>query len=312
MDAKDKKTSVENGSMHIKYIHLERFGTDEVDGINIGECHIFPKLDGTNASVWYHDGGIACGSRNRLLAVDDDNAGFCAWANGQENLIRMASENPALRFFGEWLVPHSLKTYREDAWRRFYVFDVADSSGEFLHYDDYSEICKSFAVDFIPCTLVARNPTYEVLLKAVENNRFMLMDNAGFGEGIVIKQYGYKNRFHRTTWAKLITNAFKDEHVKEMGGSVVNIKLIEEEIAEQFITAHMVEKIIAKIRTEQGAFSARCIPQLLGMAFHDLVTEELWQAIKQHKNPKIDFKTLNHCAISRVKQLKPELFGRPT
>ena len=28
-----------------KYMHLERFGTDEVDGINLGECHVFPKLD---------------------------------------------------------------------------------------------------------------------------------------------------------------------------------------------------------------------------------------------------------------------------
>lgn len=295
--------------MLIKYIHLERFGTDEVDGINIGKCHIFPKLDGTNASVWFEDGAIACGSRNRQLTVDDDNAGFCAWAQSQGNLRAMVADNPSLRFYGEWLVPHSLKTYREDAWRRFYVFDVIDARGEFLHFDDYSVICKGYGVDFIPCALVSANPTYEVLLKAAENNRFMLQENAGVGEGVVIKQYGFKNRFGRTTWAKLVTNTFKDEHVKEMGGAVLNVKLIEEEIADQFLTAHMVEKIIAKIRNDQGSFSARCIPQLLGMAFHDLVTEELWQAIKHHKNPKIDFKTLNHCAIARVKRLKPELFG---
>lgn len=295
--------------MLIKYIHLERFGTDEVDGINIGKCHIFPKLDGTNASVWFEDGDIACGSRNRQLAPDDDNAGFCAWARSQDNLRAMVSENPGLRFYGEWLVPHSLKTYREDAWRKFYIFDVVDERGEFLHFDDYSVICKGYGADFVPCTLVSNNPTYEVILKATENNRFLLQENSGVGEGVVIKQYGFKNRFGRTTWAKLVTNTFKDEHVKEMGGSVVNVKLVEEEISEQFITAHMVEKIIAKIRNDQGQFSARCIPQLLGMAFHDLVTEELWQAIKVHKNPKIDFKTLNHCAIARVKRLKPELFG---
>lgn len=295
--------------MLIKYAHLERFGTDEVDGINIGECHIFPKLDGTNASVWFEDGAIACGSRNRQLTPEDDNAGFCAWASSQDNVRAMVAENPGLRFYGEWLVPHSLKTYREDAWRRFYIFDVSDERGKFMHFDEYAPICKAYGVDFIPCMLVAKNPTYEVLVKARENNRFMLQDNAGIGEGVVIKQYGYKNRFNRTTWAKLVTNAFKDEHVKEMGCAILSVKMVEEEIAEQFITAHMVEKIIAKIRNEHGAFSARCIPQLLGMAFHDLVMEELWQAIKQHKNPKIDFKTLNHCAIARVKRLKPELFG---
>lgn len=125
----------------------------------------------------------------------------------------------------------------------------------------------------------------------------------------MIKQYGWKNRFGRTTFAKLITNTFKEKHIKEMGGSVVNAKLIEEEIADEFLTEHMVEKIIAKIRNDKGAFGARDIPQLLGMAFHDLVTEELWQAIKAHKNPRIDFKTLNHCTIARVKKLQPQLFG---
>lgn len=35
-----------------KYQHVERFGTDETEGINIGKCYVFPKIDGTNSSVW--------------------------------------------------------------------------------------------------------------------------------------------------------------------------------------------------------------------------------------------------------------------
>lgn len=294
----------------IKYVHLERFGTDEVDGINIGKCHIFPKIDGTNASIWLEDGVFCCGSRNRVLSLDDDNAGFMAWATGRVELRALLDSIPAgSRVYGEWLVPHSLRTYRDDAWRRFYVFDVLLPDGEFMHFDDYSRACSAAEVDFIPCMMTSQNPSYEILVGATERNQFLLKDNSGLGEGIVIKQYNWKSRFGRTTWAKLITNSFKDAHVKEMGGSVVNAKLVEADIADEFITEHTVEKIVSKIRTEQGMFSARHIPQLLGMAFHDLVTEEIWQAIKQHKNPRIDFKTLNHCAIARVKQLKPELFG---
>lgn len=292
-----------------KYTHLERFGTDEVDGINVGECHIFPKIDGTNASVWNEGGAMACGSRNRLLSLEEDNAGFMAWALQQTNLHTLITEHPGRRFFGEWLVPHSLKTYRDDAWRNFYVFDVLDDNGEFMHYDAYSEILKAHGVSFIPCVLKSKNPSYEILLKATENNRFLLKDNTGVGEGICIKQYGWKNRFGRTTWAKLITNTFKDEHIKEMGGSVVNAKLVEEEIADEFISKHLVEKIVAKIRNDHGQFGARNIPQLLGMAFHDLVSEEMWEAVKKHRNPRIDFRVLNHCAIKRVKELMPELFG---
>lgn len=296
--------------MFQKYIHLERFGTDEVDGINIGECYIFAKIDGTNSSFWNEgDGVLHCGSRNRELSLDDDNAGYMKWALGQDNLHKLAAAFPGHKFYGEFLVPHSLKTYRDDAWRKLYIFDVTGPDGEFLHYDVYSEMCKQHEVDFIPCMLKSRNPSYEILLQATENNRFLIKDGHGSGEGVVIKQYGWKNRFGRTTWAKLITNTFKDKHIAEMGGSVVNAKLIEEEIANEFVTEHMVEKIIAKIRNDQGSFSARSIPQLLGTAFHDLVTEELWSALKSHKNPRIDFRTLNHCTIARVKQLKPEVFG---
>ena len=61
----------------IKYQHIERIGTDETDGILIGSVYVFPKLDGTNASVWLNsDGTIGAGSRNRTLSAQSDNAGF--------------------------------------------------------------------------------------------------------------------------------------------------------------------------------------------------------------------------------------------
>jgi len=34
-----------------KYQHLGRFGTQETDGINQGQCVIMPKIDGTNATA---------------------------------------------------------------------------------------------------------------------------------------------------------------------------------------------------------------------------------------------------------------------
>ena len=67
-----------------KYMHIERFGTDEVQGIELGDCYVFPKLDGTNASLWSEDGKIQAGSRKRHLSIDADNAGFFEWAKEQE------------------------------------------------------------------------------------------------------------------------------------------------------------------------------------------------------------------------------------
>ena len=50
------------------------------------------------------------------------------------------------------------------------------------------------------------------------------------------------------------------------------------------------------------------IPQLLGTVYHVLITEEIWNILKEFKSPKIDFKRLNKRSIERIKELKPEVF----
>lgn len=295
----------------LKYLHLERYGTDGVDGITLGECHIFPKLDGTNASFWCDSNNVMhYASRNRELSIHEDNAGFVNWAITQDKLTQLAKDFPNHRFYGEWLVPHSVKGYRDDAWRQLYLFDVLKPDGTFMHYDEYSSILQERGINFIPCACKATNPSYEQLIKLVQENKFLMVDGQGFGEGVVIKQYGWVNRFGDTTWAKLISNTFKEAHIRTMGGQVTVNSVLEEEIVDEFVTPHLVEKTIAKIRNTDGKFEGKSIPKLLGLVYYDLIVEEMWEIVKKHKNPKIDFKTLNHCVIAKVKQIKPELFGR--
>ena len=93
-----------------KYQHIERFGTTEVEGIEIGTCYVFPKIDGTNSSVWLNDGVVCAGSRNRQLTLEKDNAGFYAAISKDERIKAYLEKHPTHRLFGEWLVPHSLKT----------------------------------------------------------------------------------------------------------------------------------------------------------------------------------------------------------
>lgn len=293
-----------------KYQHLERLGTDGVQGIDLGQCHIFPKIDGTNASVWNENGSMACGSRNRLLAIGDDNAGFLTWAREQDGLRMLIQDHPDYIFYGEWLVPHSLKTYRDESWRQFYIFDVYDRTIEkYLSYNIYSEILKRYNVAFIPCTLVATNPSYEQLQQAMYLNTFLLKEGTGSGEGIVIKRYDFINGFGHTVWAKLITNTFKEKHILEMGGAVTSTTLVEEQITQEVVTKHLVDKVVAKIRNDTGEFSAKQIPRLLQTVYYDVIHEELWDKIKEYKNPVIDFKKLQHFCFATTKQQLPELFG---
>ena len=159
-----------------RYQHVEKLGNLEVNDITIGKCFIFPKIDGTNASVWLEDNKINAGSRNRHLTGfgnKEDNHGFFQWVSSNDNVKNLLEKHPKLRLFGEWLIPHSVKTYRKDAWKRFYVFDVIHDEKGYLTYDEYKPILDEYDVDYIPPIAVVENPSDDMLMKLLEKNVFL-------------------------------------------------------------------------------------------------------------------------------------------
>jgi hypothetical protein len=298
--------------MFRKYMHVERFGNDEVQGIELGGCYIFPKIDGTNGSIWY-DNAIMCGSRKRELSVNDDNAGFCNWALSDDRVSDFfigRKSNKMLRLYGEWLVPHSIKNYREDAWKRFYVFDVFnDQLDKYLSYDEYQPILEECGLDYVIPLCVMNNATYDNLIVELEQNFFLMQEGKGFGEGIVIKNYNYQNKFGRTVWAKIVANEFKEKHVKMMGATIKNMKELPENIiCQDYVSKALVDKTYAKIAAECEGWNSKYIPRLFGMVWYDLINEEIWNILKKMKNPVIDFQKLYHLTVLRIKELKSELF----
>ncbi len=292
--------------MFKKYMHLERFGTQEVEDIELGVVWVFPKLDGTNGQLWWEDGQLKAGSRNRELTVENDNAGFYNASLVDQRYSGFFKHNPTATLYGEWLVPHSLTTYRDDAWRKFYIFDMSVND-EFLEYDRYKGCLDVFGLDYLAPIATLKNPSYEQIQTCLDKNIHLIKDGMGIGEGIVLKNYNFVNRFGRVVWAKVIANHFKEQHHKVMGAPIINGDLIEEKIVEEFVTQHFVDKVYAKITLEHG-WHSKMIPQLLGYVWYDLVKEEMWEILKKHKNPRIDMRLLNKFTIDKVKKLKGELF----
>jgi len=296
-----------------KYMHIEKFGNQEVEGIEVGETYIFPKIDGTNASVWMNDGWTCAGSRNRELAIDNDNAGFMNYIINDNKIKAYLTEHPNHKLFGEWLVPHSLKTYRQDAWRKFYVFDVMVEHGEndfeYLPYSVYSEFLNKYELDYIQPIARIRNGSYDQFIKQLEKNVFLIEDGKGSGEGIVIKRYDFKNVYGRTVWAKIIKTEFKELHGHTMGAPVMaGKKMIEESIVEQFCTEALIEKTYAKIINAEGGWSSKYIPRLIETVYHDLITEEMWAILKKLKPKSINFQTLKSIMTTKIKEVKQEVF----
>lgn len=295
-----------------KYMHLERYGNDEVQGIELGQCFIFPKLDGTNASIWLdNDGVLQCGSRNRQLSYEADNAGFYKWVyENREMFLKFFRQFPECTLYGEWLVPHALKTYREEAWRDFYLFDIYDHDTEcYIHYDTVQDMAVQNDINYIPAICVIKNVDYDTLLKKLEENTYLIKDGEGYGEGIVIKNYGYKNKYDRECHAKIVSNVFKEKHKKVNPLTNHECKvMVEQKFIDSCCDKSLVDKVYAKIANSHEGWNSRYIPALLGMVWHDVVTEEIWDFIKKNKNPTINFKTAQTICTMKIKQLLPEVF----
>ena len=290
-----------------KYQHLERFGTVETNGIEMGMCYVFPKIDGTNSQLWW-DKKLQAGSRKRHLTLAEDNAGFYEWALDQSKFSDFFKKYPMLRLCGEWLVPHTLRTYNESSWRNFYVFDVMLGKDSYMPYDEYKEILDEFDIEYIPPICKVENPTYERLVKQLDKNGYLIEDGKGTGEGVVIKNYDYQNKYGRTTWAKIVKNEFKTKHSKD--NEVTEIKEskeIEREIVNKYVTLSLIEKEKAKIEVEDG-WRSKDIPRLLNTVYYCLVTEESWNFVKEFRNPVIDFKRLNLVTTQKIKELMPDIF----
>lgn len=298
--------------MFKKYQKVARYGTTDVEGIEIGQCVIFPKIDGTNGSVWLENGEIKAGSRNRELSLEKDNAGFYAHILENEAIQSYLRKHPTHRLYGEWLVPHSLKTYRDDTWRKFYVFDVCedvDDDVKYIPYNEYQGLLEEYGINYIPPLATVNNGSYEQFIPYLDKNDFLIRDGKGNGEGIVIKNYDFRNKFGRQVWAKIITSEFKEKHKKVMGDpDISNENIIEEKIVNDFCTEAFVEKEFAKFALENDGFQSTNIPELLGKIWYEFINEESWNIIKKYKNPKINYKILNGLVIKKIKEVKPELF----
>lgn len=291
----------------LKYMHIERLGTTEVEGIENGMCYVFPKIDGTNGQIWLDLDNIICtGSRNRELSIEKDNGGFHNWVTMQPVFGKFFQKYPSVRLYGEWLIKHTLKTYQETAWGEFYVFDVL-MNGSYLPYESYQKILEEFGIEYIPPICKVENPSYKRLVAQLEKNNYLIQDGLGTGEGVVIKNYDFRNRYGRVTWAKIVKNEFKAKHQKVDVCELKENKIIEEEIVNKFVTKSLVEKEYAKIESEDG-WSSKFIPRLLNTVFYCLVKEDCWNFVKENKNPVVDFKRLNLFTINKIKQLMPQIF----
>lgn len=298
-----------------KYQHIERLNTTATEGILNGTVVVMPKIDGTNGSLFLgEDGLVHAGSRKRELDRFKDNQGFYGNFHKDDRIQSYLKKYPTHRLFGEYLKPHSIRTYVEPAWDKFYVFDVCVDNGDgvkYIPYEEYKPLLEEFGIDYIPVIATLENPSFDEIAKLLNENNYLIKENCGYGEGIVIKNYDFINRFGNVVWAKLIHSEFNNGSKNRGKIKEEDKTKVEKRIARKYITNFVVEKEFSKILNEDPEIQKeKLIPKLINLVYYTLITEEMWNVVKDFKKPVIDLKALLQETREIIKEAKPELFTK--
>lgn len=298
----------------IKYQHVERIGREECEGVLNGTVYVEPKIDGTNSCVWLENNKVHAGSRTRELSLENDNDNFYKEILQNENIKKYLFDHPNRILYGEYLIKHTIKYYKDDAWKKFYVFDILEVNGDDSHYipyDEYSKELEQYHITYIPLLAKIENPTIEDLSKLLKENHYLLKDGDYIGEGIVCKNYNYKNKYGRVVWGKIVADEFfKTKSLLRQKNHEIKESEFENRIAYEYISDAVIEKEYAKLKLEfPEAKQNEMIGKLLSSVFDTFITEDLVTVVRKYKNCKIDFRVLKKASDNRCKEvLKDELF----
>lgn len=260
-----------------KYLHLERLGVSEVNGILKGKVYIFSKIDGTSGRITSEEGKLVFGSRGRILD-GSDNQGFKAtMLSFYVHKLQALFEKNNVTLYGEFLKPHSIRYYKEDAWNKFYVYDVwSKGENRWLTYEEYQPIMEEFEVAYIPLMGTYENFNTETMNECLQNANFLLPeDKFGQGEGIVIKNYEFKNNWGRTVWAKIVQSEFKEmaQHKGKITKEINDYKN-ENAFVDNMFTETVIEKEIWKVINSNGGTFQNTLMGVVLKTTHDEIIGE--------------------------------------
>lgn len=277
----------------LKYPKIHHLGKEEVEGIlEFGEVTLQEKVDGANTSVWLDEGVLKAGSRNRELGEESFN-GFIEYIKEHKGIKELLEQFPEYRLYGEWLVRHTI-AYNETAYKKFYLFDVYVEDIGFLPQNIVEGLAKRYEIDYPQIFFTGTADEAKV-------REFVGQSNLGaLGEGVVVKNPQFLNKFGDMAYAKVVTEKFKEDNALTFGGNNKHSDTYWEMwVVNKYCTLARVQKIMNKIQPEVNEkLDKQHTPRIAATAYHDLLTEEIWEI--QKKCVAVNFRKLKGLATRKL------------
>ena len=248
--------------------------------LHVGDIiSITEKIDGANSSFCVDDNelGISCYSRRQKLDPSNRLRGFYDFI--LDVIVPMKDKlNPNYRYYGEWCCSHTVQ-YKPEAYKKFYLFSIWDEEADRYLSD---EIVKSEAdrlgLTLIPYLYQGEYISYEHLMSFVGKSDLTLEPNTG--EGVVVKNVSYLDRFNRQIFVKLVSEKFS-EVVKQKPPKDPTVNNEFRDLIRSVLTEARVEKLINKL-VDEGVLKEDYAIEDMGIilknlgnrVFEDIMKEE--------------------------------------
>lgn len=229
-----------------KYHSIVRYGHKSTqDVLNKGDKIIIQeKIDGANASFAVIDGELKCWSRNKELSMGNTLEGFYVWAKENINVDKLLD---GVIYFGEWTAQH--KVVYEGHAKQFFLYDIFN-----LHLEEYVSFsmvrdeAKRLGLQLVPVFFEGEFESFDQLMSYV--GRTDLNGTLGgepSGEGVVVKNVAYRDRFGKQMFVKLVVDKFAEVQ-KQKTPKDPKKKFSEEELkVRECVTTPRVEKQLFKM-----------------------------------------------------------------
>jgi len=265
-----------------KYHSLIRYPKDEAVTMleNCSHMLITEKIDGQNASFKRDIGSMEIKTFSRRMEIVEDGHPFRKWV--LENIDPLELIEGVI-YFGEWLTKHR-RIYDEKKYLQFYLYDMYIEPLE-VYVNPYESIETLQLVVNTDGMNVA--PVYYdgPPLKSVDDIKAFYVESLFDGkpaEGVVVKDYNYRDRFGQCTMVKFINPVFEEsKEVKKSSNRELseNDKLILQWV-HSHITEERIEKTIMKLQDE-GSLPSQLTMHLMGDMMKLVPKEVISDAIEE-------------------------------
>lgn len=260
---------------HISFTDVVRLGHKQTqDVLHVGDwITITEKIDCANASFSYDesvDTQVSCYSRNKTLSDTQTLSGFYFWV--VKNISPIAkSLIKNYRYYGEYTIPHKVK-YKQDVYNNFYLFAIYD--------EDKNEYVDDSVVKYEASRLGLRTPeffyegeyiSFEHLISFVGKSNITEIPNTG--EGIVVKNHKYRDKYNRQMFVKLVSEGFAEIQKQKLPKDPSKFDAIES-LVRTVLTENRVEKILLK-KVANGELDSDFGIEDMGMILK-LITSEIF------------------------------------